>query len=214
LVHHTGTTHRMLQNRVDPFGNIIKTTARGTFMGNRGRLHNEHQELRYPFVLKAWITCLLEFKGRQRQVMSPNTYTELFFLDEATSFAAGHRPCFECRRLDYDRFKQAWLKGNPQYGFHDKTSIKEIDSILHHERITPDKQKLTFEIDPWQLPNGSFVLYEEEPWLVKDASMHLWTPFGYEKKIPLPSDNSITVLTPGSTINAFKTGYTPLMQLS
>ncbi|MEO8821838.1 MAG: hypothetical protein ABI267_08810 [Ginsengibacter sp.] len=95
----------MLQNRVDPFGNIIKTTARGSWMGNRGILHNDQQQVLRPFKLKAWITCKLEFNGRKRPVMAPHRYTGLFFLDEATSFAAGHRPCFECRRQDYHKFK-------------------------------------------------------------------------------------------------------------
>src|SRR3978361_1384995 len=116
----------MLQNRVDPFGNIINTSARGALMGNRGLLHNDKQTLVRTFKLKAWITCKLEFKERKRTVMAPNQYTELFFLDEATSFAAGHRPCFECRREDYNRFKTNWLKGNPEYSFNGKTSIKEI----------------------------------------------------------------------------------------
>ena len=121
----------MLQNRVDPFGNIIKTKARGAWMDNRGILHNEEQQIIRPFKLKAWITCKLEFKGRKRQVMSPNRYTELFFLDEATSFAAGHRPCFECRRNDYHHFKSLWIKGNPEYHFNEKTSVKAMDDILH-----------------------------------------------------------------------------------
>ena len=103
----------MLQNRVDPFGNLIKTPARGSWLGNRGIIHNHNQEVVRPFKLKAWITCTLEFRGRKRQVMAPDRYTELFFLDEATSFAAGHRPCFECRREDALRFKSYWLKGNP-----------------------------------------------------------------------------------------------------
>src|ERR1700743_3660322 len=102
----------MLQNRVDPQGNIIKTTARGAWMGNRGQLHNEQRQIVRPFKLKAWLTCLLQFNGRKREVMSPQRYTELFFLDEATAFAAGHRPCFECRRKDYDLFKSFWLQGN------------------------------------------------------------------------------------------------------
>src|SRR5258706_7062392 len=135
----------MLQNRIDPFGNIITTKARGFWMGNRGILHNEDQKILRPFKLKAWITCVLEFRGRKRQVMAPNRYTELFFLDEATSFAAGHRPCFECRRKDADKFKSFWLKGNPEYNFDQKTSIQEIDNILHKERMEYNKSKITFE---------------------------------------------------------------------
>ena len=135
----------MMQNRVDPFGNIIKTKARGSWMGNRGILHDEHQQVLRPFKLKAWLICVLEFNGRKRQVMAPNRYTELFFVDEATAFAAGHRPCFECRRQDYNRFKSSWLKGNPEYHFNEKTSIQKIDEVLHQERINRGGSKVTFE---------------------------------------------------------------------
>src|ERR1700760_1777025 len=105
----------MLQNRVDPEGNIIRTSARGSWMGNRGIIHDEQQNVLRAFKLKAWITCVLAFKGRKRPVMAPNRYTELFFLDEATAFSAGHRPCFECRRQDAGRFKSLWIKANPEY---------------------------------------------------------------------------------------------------
>ena len=106
-----------MQNRVNPYGKIIETEARGAWMGNRGLLHNENKEIVRPYKLKAWITCLLQFKGRQREIMSPNRYTELFFLDEATALAAGHRPCFECRKEDYNKFKSLWIKGNPGCNF-------------------------------------------------------------------------------------------------
>src|ERR1700710_1794579 len=112
----------MRQNRVDPFGNFIKTEARGTLWGNRGALHKDGGEILRPFKLEQWITCVLEYKGIRRQIMGPGRLTELFFLDEATSFAAGHRPCALCRRTAHDVFKAAWLKGNPAYGFNAKTS--------------------------------------------------------------------------------------------
>ena len=107
-----------LQNRVTPFGEIIATPERGAYMGNRGgRIHhNDRQELQTRrWASRQWITCLLEFKGRHRMVMQPNRYTELFFLDEVTAFAAGHRPCAECRRDDFSRFMTAWAIGNPEY---------------------------------------------------------------------------------------------------
>src|SRR5450631_2539141 len=158
----------MLQNRVDPFGNIIKTGARGHWLGNRGVIHNGHQAIIRPFKLHAWITCLLEFKGRKRQVMTPDRWTELFFLDEATAFAAGHRPCCECRRKDFTRFKSFWLKGNPGYGFTEKTSIREIDKILHQERIDHNKAKITFEELIDHIPDGAFVLYDNKAFLFRD----------------------------------------------
>lgn len=199
----------MLQNRVDPTGKIIKTSARGAWMGNRGQLHGAGKEILRPFKLKAWLICLLEFKGWHRQVMKPNQYTELFFMDEATAFAAGHRPCFECRRLDFNRFKTAWLKGNPGYGFNEKTSIKEIDNILQQERIDSAGNKISFEASINDLPEGTFIQIKGQPYLLFDKKIHLWTPFGYQKAEPLPRSDKVTVLTPRSTINAFIAGYQP-----
>ncbi|MEO8855339.1 MAG: hypothetical protein ABI359_16260 [Ginsengibacter sp.] len=199
----------MLQNRVDPFGNLKKTTARGHWMGNRGVLHNDQQQIIRFFKLKAWITCKLEFNGRKRQVMAPNRYTELFFLDEATSFAAGHRPCFECRRADYQKFKSLWLKGNPEYGFNEKTPVKKIDDILHLERIDRNKTDLVFEQKNDSIPNGSFVLYEKNPYLVFNEQIYLWSPFGYSKPVCIPAISKLTMLTPKSLINTFRAGYEP-----
>lgn len=204
----------MLPNRVDPFGNIITTKARGAWMGNRGLLHDEGQTILRPFKLKAWITCKLEFKGRQRPVMAPNRYTELFFLDEATAFAAGHRPCFECRREEAARFKTYWLQGNPEYGFHEKTPIGNIDQIIHQERIDRHQTKVTFEENTDNLPDGSFVLLNNAAFLVVDKLLYLWTPFGYEKEIPLPEVKNITVLTPRSILHAFRAGYIPQMAVN
>jgi len=198
----------MLQNRVDPSGNIIKTPARGAWMGNRGVIHNAHQQIVRPFKLKAWITCRLEFKGKKRKVMTPDRWTELFFLDEATAFAAGHRPCFECRREDAVRFKQYWLKGNPEYGFNEKTSIGEIDKLLHKERMARDHSKITFPEYARDLPKGVFVLYKNDPYLVSDGAMFLWSPSGYAKGIAFP-DERMAVLTPRSVVQAFKAGYVP-----
>jgi len=203
----------MLQNRVDPLGNIIKTEARGCWMGNRGILHNEDKEIQRPFKLKAWLICKLEFNDRKRQVMAPNRYTELFFMDEATAFAAGHRPCFECRRLDYNRFKSFWLKGNPGYRFDEKTSFQKIDDILHKERIARDKSKVTFEEKANKLPDGTFVLINNNPHLLADGKLYKWSAFGYEKGITLKSGDTLTVLTPRSTVNAFRAGYVPQMSL-
>jgi hypothetical protein len=199
----------MLQNRVDPFGNIIKTSARGAWMGNRGIIHNPEQQILRPFKLKAWLICELEFRGRKRQVMAPNRYTELFFMDEATAFAAGHRPCFECRRSDYNKFKSFWLKGNPGYDFDEKTSIQKIDNILHGERISRDKSKATYEESVNGLPNGAFVLSDDKPYLIFNGQIYLWSPFGYEKGIAIPKAGRLPVLTPKSVVNAFRAGLMP-----
>ncbi len=201
----------MLQNRVDPFGNIMRTKARGSWMGNRGILHDDVQNILRPFKSKAWLTCKLEYHGRRRQVMAPNRYTELFFMDEAVSFAAGHRPCFECRRADFDKFKSFWLVGNPEYKFDEKTPFQKIDEILHKERLDKHGSKVIFEEDVNNIPNGSFVLINDNAFLVLDGMLFLWSPFGYEKSIPIPDLNKLSVLTPKSTVNALRAGYTPQM---
>lgn len=199
----------MLQNRVDPQGNIISISARGAWMGNRGLLHNSNKQVLRPFKLKAWLICLLQFNGRHRRVMEPNRYTELFFLDEATAFAAGHRPCFECRRKDYNTFKSFWLKGNPGYGFNEKTSFQEIDKILHQERIDQNGHKVTFTAFIKDLPNGTFIQLDNQPFLIANSQTYHWTPFGYDKEKQLRPSEKISVLTPRSTVNAFRAGYQP-----
>jgi hypothetical protein len=198
-----------MQNRVDPSGNIINTTARGSWMGNRGQLHDDTKYIQRPFRLKAWLTCVLHFKGRQRMVMSPGLYTELFFLDEATAFAAGHRPCCECRRQDHLRFKMYWLKGNTEYGFTDKTPIKDIDAVLHNERINHAGNKVTYLDNIDNLPAGTFIFLNEQPYLIANDYLHRWTAFGYDSKITLPTNHVVTVLTPRSIVNTFSAGYIP-----
>lgn len=201
----------MLQNRVDPEGNIIRTSARGAWMGNRGILHDEHQNVLRAFRLKAWITCVLEFRGRKRSVMAPRRYTELFFLDEATAFSAGHRPCFECRRQDALRFKSYWLKGNPEFGFDERTAVGEMDQILHRERIDRKGSKLTHEEDIRDLPDGSFIRWQGRPALVAGEKLYPWSPSGYEQPITRPNPRLVEVLTPASIVQAFRAGYAPQM---
>ncbi len=199
-----------LQNRVDPFGQLIRTSARGAWMGNRGLIHNEHQQIVRPYRLKAWITCVLEFKNRRREVMTPNLYTELFFLDEATAFSAGHRPCAECRRADFNRFKAAWVRGNPLYMYNIKTPIGEIDEILQRERLNPDGSKSTYRENPEDLPEGSFIEYNGSPYMISHSNSVIhWTPFGYTNSIKLPLSGEVNVLTPKSIVNAFRSGYLP-----
>jgi hypothetical protein len=204
----------MRQNRVDPFGNIIRTEARGSLWGNRGALHNENQEIIRPFRLEQWITCTLVYKGIRRKIMAPNRLTELFFLDEATSFAAGHRPCALCRRPAFDAFKSSWLKGNAKYGFDPKTSIREIDHILHIERIDKHMRKITYEENPRDLPDGTFVVYKGDPCLLKNQQLHKWTPFGYDRTITISEIEKLEVLTPRSVVNVFRSGYVPAMSIS
>lgn len=198
----------MLQNRVDPFGNFIVTSARGSFMGNRGVIHRDKKIVK-PFNHKAWVICVLEFKGRKRTVMMPDRWTELFFLDEATAFAAGHRPCFECRREDAMRFKSSWIKGNPEHKFNMKTSVQLIDNILHAERINSNKQQVKHERKVSDIPIGTFVVVNDAPHVFNSNRFHRWTPFGYEESVAVDPNALLAVLTPRSVVNAFHAGYAP-----
>jgi hypothetical protein len=204
----------MLQNRVDPRGDLIKTAARGTWMGNRGVIHDEHQQIVRPFKLKAWLICLLQFKDRRRTVMTPDRYTELFFLDEATAFSGGHRPCAECRRKAFNRFKTFWIEANPEYGYNERTPIWKIDEILHKERINRSGVKITHSEDVKSLPNGTFILHGNQPFLYADGLFFRWTPEGYDDGITLTTTGKVDVLTPRSVVNTFRAGYKPQMSIA
>lgn len=208
-----------LQNRVTPTGEIIATPARGGFMGNRGILHDAQQQIVKSFVHKTWIICQLNFKGRRRKLMQPGKYTELFFLDEATALAAGHRPCFECRRTAAQAFRAAWLAGNPQLGFGDSVKMSEIDNVLHTERLTKsyyikDRKKQTWTAVISQLPNGPFIQHNNSPHLIWQDALYPWTAVGYQPPIPRPKNGETAVLTPRSTVNALANGYAPKLHYS
>ena len=188
------------QNRVDPFGTIFRTPARGLMMGNRGgALHNDRQEIVRPFKGQRWITCLLEFRNIRRQIMRPGFYTELFFLDEAVSFAAGHRPCAECRRERFNAFRDAWGERLP---------APAIDAALHAARVDSSGRKATFDAPLATLPDGTFVQMGGSAWLVREDSLYLWTPERYARKIPR-IDRQVTVLTPLPAVECFRHGYRP-----
>lgn len=195
------------QNRVTPFGEIVVYPERGTFTGNRGILHNDQKQLtNRRWTSNLWITCLLEFKGRKRQMMSPGTYTELFFLDEATALSAGHRPCGECRRADFNRFKACWQTGNPDIPVR---TVKDIDRQLHQERLGPKRQKRTFQAPLDGLPNGTFINRDGQAYLIWDDHLSLWSPAGYQEHLPRTGAEIVTVLTPLSIVNALAAGYVP-----
>lgn len=145
--------------------------------------------------------------------MAPNRWTELFFLDEATAFAAGHRPCFECRRDDALRFKACWIKGNAAHNFTMATSISEIDDIIHRERIDGGNQKVTYQCAASDIPDGTFILMNGDPYICRTGLLYRWTPFGYEEPIDMPDAPTVTVLTPHSIVNAFRAGYVPQISL-
>jgi hypothetical protein len=200
------------RNRVTPFGEIIAVPERGTMMGNRGILHDAEGHIRRPCQVKRWLVCVLEFKGRHRTVMAPNRYTELFFLDEATGLAAGHRPCFECRRGRFLTFRDAWAARNHQVMGPDPIRATMIDDRLHAERVGPDRSKRTFLVDIDELPDGVFVTLGDVgavAHLILGAELLAWSPAGYTERRCRPRGEMVSVLTPRSTVAAIQSGYVP-----
>jgi hypothetical protein len=205
------------RNRITPFGEIIATPERGTLMGNRGVLHDRDGRIRRAWKVKRWILCLLEFRGRRRSVMTPDRYTELFFLDEATGLAAGHRPCAECRRGRYNDFVAAWAAGNPNTGEPRRPTADEIDDRLHAERIGPTRSKRTFVAELNELPDGVFVTRDgpdARPLLIQGSSLLAWSPGGYRQRLPSSKGEIVTVLTPRSTVAAIRAGFVPAIHPS
>ena len=198
-----------LQNRVNPYGNIEAVSARGTLMGNRGLLHNKRREVTRPWQKgKPWITCRLEFKGSRRTLMSPGRYTELFFLDEATALAAGHRPCAECRREDFNHFKQLWLEANPDRVPPGSKSIKPIDQAIFDDCFPNGENRSHYTAESADLPDGVMVAIDGTPWLLWNGSALRWSFEGYTERVPRPT-GSLSVITPRSTVNAIAAGYIP-----
>lgn len=200
-----------LQNRVTPTGDIIATPHHGLFAGNRGIIHDPATKtlLRKRWSSTAWLTCTCEFRGRRREVMAQRSWTELFFLDEATALAAGHRPCFYCRRDDANRFRAAWEKGNR---VHD-VRMHDIDTVLHHERLDHGRKRLHALLVPLeQLPAGAMVQQGEESFLVTQGRALQWSPAGYgavERQL-----GEVALLTPPSTLRTLNAGYQPVLHLT
>jgi hypothetical protein len=200
-----------LQNRVTPTGDIIATPHRGLFTGNRGIIHDPATKtlLRKRWSTPAWITCLCEFRGRWREVMGGRSWTELFFLDEATAFAAGHRPCFYCRREDAKRFRAAWEQGNRV----SNVRAKEMDTVLHRERLDHGRKRLHPLPTPLgQLPDGAMVQQGGDSFLIAQGNALRWSPAGYSEAETAPADAEL--LTPPSTLRAFGAGYAPALHQS
>lgn len=206
------------QNRVAPTGAIEAIPARGTLMGNRGILHDERQTLGTArWRHRNWVTCLLEFKNRKRPIMAPRRYTELFFMDEAVALAAGHRPCCECRRPDYQTYREAFARGN---GLDALPSAKEMDALLHAARAVPRRALLQrFEAPLGTLPDGTFLSTRgadgEEPALWWQGQLLPWHPEGYDPPRRPPATRApVTVLTPRPTVRALAAGYRPRLHPS
>jgi hypothetical protein len=208
-----------LQNRVTPEGDIIATPHRGLFMGNRGgALHLPDRSLgARRWASRQWICCLIEFRGRHRAVMQPNSYTELFFLDEATALAAGHRPCFECRRADAERFAELWAKVQ---GKAQRERAPAMDDVLHAERVDPRRRKGTYRARRGDIPSGAFVRYARDgdgarPYLVVGNNLLAWHASGYTSLVmPAEIGEEVEVLTPRSIVAVLAAGYRPILHPS
>ncbi len=193
---------RPLQNRVDPFGELHATPMRGGMMGNRGgRLHRDDQTLgRSRWKNKHWLICVCKFKGRQRDVWG-RYYTELFFLDEPTALAAGHRPCFECRRQPAKAFIAAF-PGAPSH-------VEAMDEALHRERVE-NRTKRLWRARLGELPDGAMIARDGRPYAVRSGALLPWSFAGYGAPGPIDPDAAADVLTPASTVAALRAGYKPL----
>ena len=203
-----------LANRVDPFGGLFSTPSRGTLMGNRGgRFHAPgHRKVAgRPFATKQWICCRLAFKDRRRIVWATG-YTELFFMDEVTALAAGHRPCFECRRADAMAFAAAW--GRSQGGL--PPSAPAMDQVLHGERLAPGRAfaKRLHGLPPETLPAGAMIVWRDQALAVAETGLARWTPEGFRQPQPdllqaLLRESEASVLTPPSILACLREGYRP-----
>jgi hypothetical protein len=195
------------KNRVTPFSTLIETSARGTLTGNRGCLHDDHQHIQRQFQGTRWIICLLEFKNRKRAIMTQGHYTELFFLDEATALAAGHRPCAECQRERFNLFREIWAKANPELAGKPRPAATTLDAALHRERlaIINHGDRFSHSIENW--PDGTFVTDDEQnAYLVMRSHLLHWIPAGYE----LPNKTNqypLRLLTPDSVVRTLAAGY-------
>jgi hypothetical protein len=199
-----------LQNRVTPSGDIIATPHRGMFTGNRGIIHDPATKtLTRRWANKAWLTCVCEFRSRRRAVMGGRSWTELFFLDEATALAAGHRPCFYCRRDDAVRFRAAWEEGNGV------TTVlaREIDGVLHRERLEGRAKRLhPLPMPLKELPDGAMLHKDDDSYLILQGRALAWSPAGYRNAQNEISDAML--LTPPSTLRALSAGYQPVLHPS
>lgn len=199
-----------VQNRVNPFGQFERESSRGLWLGNRGILHNQEREIVRPWKHKSWVTCRLNYKGKRREIFSDGGYSELFFLDEATAFSAGHRPCAECRNPRYKEFKAAWCASNPQYSEGKFTAVAVIDKYLHRERAIRGGGKVTYTHRLADLPPGTMVQIEGSPFLVWAGRLFPWTHYGYQQSESiLNSPTDVAVLTPKSIVSCYRQGFKP-----
>jgi hypothetical protein len=196
------------RNRVDPLGDVVAAPGRGDLMGNRGRLHDGAgtRGVRRHHVGRAWITCLLEFRDRRVRQWDPSHYTPLFFLDEALALAAGHRPCAECRRADFGRFRDLVAAS------HRTTHLPApgLDRLLHDERWDPRRRTRRLHAYAWgDVPDGTYVLLGSGPAVVTNGGLLPWLPDNTYAATPVerPRGGIATVITPPSSVEALRAGF-------
>jgi hypothetical protein len=194
-----------LQNRVTPYGALVAVAQRGLLMGNRGILHDAGRRIVRDAQGRRWIACALAFRGRRRAVMRPGSYTELFFLDETVALAAGHRPCAECRRADYQRFRAAWA-----HAFGGALPPADtVDRVLHRDRLDGAARR-TWLATAAELPDGTYVDAGGRAWLLLGDRMLAWSAGGYVDPRARPRGD-VTVITPRCTVRVLAAGYRPLV---
>jgi hypothetical protein len=199
-----------LRNRVTPLGELVADPARGLVYGNRGCLHDADGRIRRPFAGRRWIACRLRFRGWHRgPLLQPGRFTELFFLDEATALAAGHRPCALCRRGDFRELDALWRERHPG-----DRGADAIDARLHAERVDPvTRDRRLHEAALDDLPDGAFVLRDGAPWLVHGDRLRAWTPAGYGATLARPAGEPAVLVTPPSLVALLRAGRTPAVPL-
>lgn len=196
------------QNRVTPYGELEAVPDRGMFWGNRGQLLNAHGELARWSQGQLWIICVLQFKDRHRTQWQPGRLTEIYFLDEATGLAAGHRPCGECRHARYQEFRQAWTRAFPG----EPAGAQDMNARLHADRLTAPGVRRTYTAPLAGLPGGTMIELDGQPWLVLGPDLHAWSQAGYlDRRDRAGAGKTVTVLTPRATVAVLAAGYQPVL---
>jgi hypothetical protein len=200
-----------LQNRVMPTQEIVRDPHRGLIMGNRGCLHGPDRELGAArWRSRLWLSCVLDWNGRRRDVMPPGRWTALFFLDEATALAAGHRPCAYCRRGDYLAYARAWQAAT---GAGRRPWAAEMDATLHAERVRRDRTQIVWRSRVGDLPDLAMVRDRYGIGLLRAGAVRPWSPGGYGPARPVTGE-VVDVLTPPSSVAALACGYVPVLHPS
>ncbi|KRA56638.1 hypothetical protein ASD79_16345 [Caulobacter sp. Root655] len=197
-----------LQNRVTPFGDIVAIPQRGLFTGNRGIIHDPATKtlLDKRWASRAWLVCACQYKDFHRQVMARRSWTELFFLDEATALAAGHRPCFYCRRDAAEAFRAAWMRAKGVA----RPTAPQIDEVLHGERLVGRRKRLhAIDVAVRDLPDGAMIAVDGTAYAVVAGVAHAWTETGYGPSVDI--DRARALLTPPSTLATLRAGYRPAL---